>query len=642
MLLDAVIIVVMALLVLLQGGFSAISTCFIGICCGVVGAVLWLRSSRRAEQASIVPLLYAGLAVVYGISACVTGVSLTTLASAGTWAACAGMCFVATAQTTDQRNATIHALGWLGIVTAVAGELVAAGIVPLAGGMVQSRLQFTFQYANAAAAWYGAMTLLCLLSPNVRQRSLAALPLAALLQTQSGGGLLVFAGVSAVLVVRAIRATRWQHVFDALLQVALAVLLFVCTTFIGGIGACAALALIVFVCFRLPDYDEKIVQRVEPRRGTLLLVAVLGVCLLVGAFVFSGRMTSAFDSWVERTCQMRDGLRLWASSPLVGIGPNNWQYLYQYVQTAPYYTTVVHSSVVQFLVDAGILGLVCFGAACFVGIKTLGCSCIRKDKGAAHKTSSEEGPSRKALTDETPADKTPTDETPTDKTPTDKTPTDKTSPNTSLSWTQAEFFTTIFLVAHSFIEFDMQFFALTFLLAFLLAQPIDGPAKCFVLSKTFARVLRPILCILAAMACAVGLLCASTSTAIATASAAEDYAMCANLYEKNPLAKRDVAAQHEYVQSLYEQRLYQKVIDEYAQLSAPSDRAVYYAVLSYYALNRDAEATTTLIERLEAQPYNIDFCTSAQQLTAVYGSDPSLTARLNAAMDAVSRNAEQF
>jgi tetratricopeptide (TPR) repeat protein len=217
------------------------------------------------------------------------------------------------------------------------------------------------------------------------------------------------------------------------------------------------------------------------------------------------------------------------------------------------------------------------------------------------------------------------------------------------AWGRSEFFVAVFLLAHACIEFDLQFSALAFLLAFLLSNV--GPTRVSTAGSTSAGypsagipgIAAAIVCVVALLpACVVGFLCSSTSMAITAASAAGDYAMCASLFEKNPLAMRDVNAQQEYAQVLYAQKSYQKVIDMYSQLPAPSDRTVYYATLAYYALNQQAEATTALIDRLESQPFNTDFYASAQQLATVYGTDSELTARFNAAMDVVARNAGQF
>lgn len=73
---------------------------------------------------------------------------------------------------------SLSALAWFGVATSIAAFLVFVGVLPIEGGMAAGRLGLTFQYANAAAIWFGACVLLCLLGTDDRKRRFAALPVA--------------------------------------------------------------------------------------------------------------------------------------------------------------------------------------------------------------------------------------------------------------------------------------------------------------------------------------------------------------------------------------------------------------------------------------------------------------------------------
>ena len=98
-----------AVLVLLQGGFFPLATCVCGLLASVLAAVAWLRRPLREARLPIVPILFAATTLAYFISAKVNGTSLTTLAETGAWATCAGVAFLAAAQSEGQRALNLGA-----------------------------------------------------------------------------------------------------------------------------------------------------------------------------------------------------------------------------------------------------------------------------------------------------------------------------------------------------------------------------------------------------------------------------------------------------------------------------------------------------------------------------------------------------
>ena len=641
---SAVLVGAIALLVLAQGGFFPLATCVLGAVVCVAAVVAWFRRPCRNRDLPIVALLFLGVALAYAISAFVNGLSLTTLSETGVWAACAGVSFLSAAQSGEKRAFWVKVFAWFGIATAVAGVLVCSGVLPLAGGMVEERLQFTFQYANAAAAWYGVCTFLCLLSPDERQRAFAALPAAALLLTESGGGLIVFVVCAAIVGIRWARAAAWDRLFQALLQGVVAVLVFVVVRLTLSPVALIALAAALAACWWLGKGAAGLVGRVNTRMASLVMVGVFVIGAIAAVFILSGRVADALASVNERMYHARDGLSMWLSKPLLGVGPDNWQYLYPYIQTAPYYTTVVHCSYVQLMLDAGIVGLAFFVAAVVFGLREL----LRDAKDAAARG----------------------------------------------GWAQAELIVVVFLLVHALLDFDFQFASLAFVLAAMLAAPsalnagnasdsgsgsaaesasnakavsqAESAPDAKVVSKTEKAskagkaskeekaanagsasrapkgVVAGIACLIVCLpACLTGALCSATATSFELAEASGDYAACERLFLGNPLAQADVSAQSHYLTACYNQGKYDEVENIYHFMPAPTDSAVYYTAMAYYARNDQVQATSVLIKHLEEQPYNVDFLNGVVQLTETYGIDPAQSARYAVAADRVRSNASE-
>lgn len=572
-LLGVIVLLCIACLALGQGGYFPLAACGVGLVACAAGGISWLRKSRRAQALPLIPLLFVLLVVVFVASAGMSGFSLTTLAEAGSWVVCAGVSLLVAAMGEDQYALTNKAIAWLAIVTACAGMLTYAGWLPIVGGMVEDRLQFTFQYANAAAAWYGVGTYLCLLAPNARLKSLAFVPATALLLTQSGGGLVVFALVAVVLGVLWARAGKWGDLLWALVYGAVAAILFVVFKLVAPLGV---------VAIREQDRIEQVVTTWDARKTALILVGALAGATLLAIVLLPHRVTMATASLVERGYQVRDSITLWSTNPLLGIGPDNWQYLYPWVQTAPYAVTVAHSSAVQVLLDAGLLGFACLVAACVLGVRGLWRNVRSTD---AH------------------------------------------------PWSLAQLCAVAFLLIHSAIEFDLQFASLACLLALLLCGP-TSPRMSLARPMPVAKgALAGALCLALCLPfCVIGLLCSATSTAMKLANQQQRYDACIQLFEGVSLARIDVAAQEEYLRANFETQRYNAVTNTYEHIPAPSDAGVLYAAIAYNVGGNTEKAAQTLADRLEATRYDAELLESAKRYAERFGIDPSQKARFDAAV----------
>lgn len=571
----AVLLLAMVCLALTQGGFLPEQTCLAGVGLAVVAAAKWFGKARRGEGIPKTPLLFVCIAAACLLSSLVHGATLTTLSMTGSWASVAAMSLLAASQDDKQRERTVWALVWAGVALSVAGMLVVAEALPLRDGMVGERLQFTFQYANAAGAWYAAAAFLCLLSPDPRQRSFALVPVTAFLLTQSGGALVAFLLVAVFAGAWLARRGRWGELLFALAQGVASVLLFAAFRATrGSILAVAVAACAIGAGFLLYRRRSAICDHKDARRIALAALGLMAVLLAIGLLVLRARAAEASSTFVERLLQARDGLVLWSSSPLLGVGPDNWRYLYRDVQSAPYTSAVVHCSFVQLLLDCGLLGFVPFAAACYFGLTSLA-EGAKQDKG----------------------------------------------------WGVGELCAASAVLVHCLLDFDLRFGSLALLLSFLISgcgEPVPNRRVAWL------GIVGSVACL---ALCAFGFLCGTTSLALRSANGVGDYASCVRLYSGNPLAWEDPSAQEELLQALYRLGEQEAVITFYEErVSVPTDAEVACYALSLRDVGRLEEADETLVTRMESYPYGTELRKDAEDLAATYGMGSTMRERYDAAL----------
>ena len=304
-------------LVVFQGGYYAGAVCVIG----VISAVAFIVLAALRKVKSTCPFatcFLLAIAMLYLISALVHGATLTMLQEAAAWFAVAGMSLWCSCGTLGDKRHTLDALGIAGVVFAVAGIAMFAGILPLEGSVNAGRLMFVFQYANSSGLFFAVMAVICLCSDDKRIRIASLLPIVALLLTQSVGAIVVFA---VALVAIGIRTVRQQAMKPAILGAACA----------GVVIACIAAALL------LP-----------------------------------GRVMQASQTFIERIVQMSDALSLFGGNVILGIGPDQWQFAFPAIQTAQYQAADVHCGYLQMALDAGIVAVLLLVAMLVIGAWRVG------------------------------------------------------------------------------------------------------------------------------------------------------------------------------------------------------------------------------------------------------------------------------
>lgn len=273
----------------IQGGFYATSYLLVGI----VGTLFFLFLNRKIAVSKIGIGMFI-VAISYLVSMCYNGISYNVLGKS--LSPFIVLLFFCIARTLDENeiNKLRNGIEVLSLLSALAGILCFAGLLPIFGGMNAGRLQFTFQYANVAGIWFAISYVFLRDSQNKFRKYASFISLIALGMTQSIGAILVLFITQIFWFWRMLR-TKWAK----------------CILFLGLSG-----------------------------------------CVVV----FSNRINQAIGTFIERIIQIYDGLRVLFHNPL-GIGPGNWQYVYPYYQSAQYKAGVIHNSYVQVGVDSGIIAM---------------------------------------------------------------------------------------------------------------------------------------------------------------------------------------------------------------------------------------------------------------------------------------------
>lgn len=172
--------------VLVQGGFYPTAFLIPGAALAGAGALRRGRALERGERA-----LWA-LALLYLLASLVRGYSASSLAQACLPACCGAFLYLYLSLSQREKG---RLLDWVALASGLfAGIAILAfcGVVPLTGAVSARRLQFTFQYANAAGSWFAAAALLAQDREEARARRMTLPCVTALLLTRSMGALALY------------------------------------------------------------------------------------------------------------------------------------------------------------------------------------------------------------------------------------------------------------------------------------------------------------------------------------------------------------------------------------------------------------------------------------------------------------------
>lgn len=503
-----VLLAQVVLLACLQGGFFGAPVCLCGIVSWVSVAGLGL-SGRARKGFGAVPALFCVLALCYALSLFVNGFNLTGASETATWFAIAGASALAFQLAPHQRMTLFSGLAGFGAVYALAG-IVAFVVFPDGGWVHNDRLDMSFEYANALAAFLAICFWLGVCSPFRWVRVASVLPLIALALTQSGG---------------------------------------------AAVALCAsAIVFAAWRCARQRRILPQVAASVRAVLGAVLSAGLVALAGVLAAVLLPGRVDAALQSFAERMIQMHDGLGLLLGRPLLGIGPDAWQFVYPYIQTAQYRVSVVHFSVLQIALDAGLLGLAALVAVVVLGV-------------------------RSQLTS-----------------------------NGRRSDVTAALFALVFLCIHSSLDFDLQFGAIALVFALLITDPEGAvPAWC-------RRGFMSATSVAGALLCLLGILAGVPSNTMAAAIRAGNPDEAAVYFESNGIVQSDIPLQTRYLQAtaqLGDEAAVEAWTDAHG---APTDEQALIVYQVYYASGQTEQAAQILLDALESQPYNLMFYQAAQKV----------------------------
>lgn len=307
----------LAMLLALQGGYYPAA---MGIASIALAALSCARAIRDRPRKPHAPLIASAAFAICLLAWCSARPFLDGIASYETIAAMARPALtIATATywlqlSQAEKHSAIQLIAYEGVLFSVVALLMFARVLPYPGAVVNGRLQFTFQYANTAGAYFAVIS--CLTWSLARTRAakaLAAAPIICTLLTQSMGTFAATALVAGTWVVKKLKTSRLKR------------------------------------------------ENASKTKTTTsrIAIAVLGVAALVVFAVYIGasdRLDSALQTGAERLIQTMDGTRALASAPLIGIGPQQWRVMHPRVQSAQYTANVIHNSYLGFALSYGLIG----------------------------------------------------------------------------------------------------------------------------------------------------------------------------------------------------------------------------------------------------------------------------------------------
>lgn len=573
----AIAVVLFLLLCLDSGGFFARGACAIGGAAALATLAISLigirgHKSSRLRSGNMAPcLLVCVVGTLLLISSLAHGATLTGLSEALRWLSVASFVLLATMASEADEHLAHKGIAWSIVLLAIAGDLIA--VLEDDPG----RLAFPLQYPNASGALFAAGALLACTSEDRRLRSLAVAPFYALLLTQSGGALLACALAAAAFAFPRLRPRVEGCGASALVSVFGATLALVADACLAPPAGIAVAALSIAVVWR---FGTPWSSFFSGRWRLAATGAALALVVPAAALLLQDRIAEASQTLIERLVQMSDGVALLGANPLLGIGPDQWQFAYQEIQSAQYQANVIHCSYIGLALDGGVTAAIAWIAALGLCLRL----CWKARSGGA-------------------------------------------------------FAAALLLALHEAIDFDTRFTALA-VLPFLIACSTTTPPKANARSTGSARVALA-KCALSALlmaGCASGL---TLSSRLASFEAALEGDRPITSHDAQaPLCESDLAVQDIYLQSLSRRGDYKSIL-EWSQAHEPgTDAQLLISAESLFRLDNNEKAAQILLDGMEKRPFSRSLYQQAQGLSAVYGITPAeqeamndLVARMN---DAIS------
>lgn len=576
-----IVVALMALPFVWQGGFSGLVMAVFGIVSSVAALIAVCVARKKKPGLQLAVVLLFGMSCAYLLSSAINGFSLTTLSETGTWFAIAAFALLSSCLPSSVRHLVLRNMGWIGAVSALFGIAMCSGLLVAPGAYDAGRLQYFFQYANTAGLWFACSAFFCMFSSDRRQVSVSALPLLALLLTKSGGAYVTFGLVLVGALVSEIKKSHYDRVLHWGGQGFAAVVLFGIALSMPSLSSVflPLLSLIVCAIDLAVPWETRIPEK--GRKKICLGAIVALACLLAAvAIVLSGRLSESWSHLLARLLYAIDAFGIIASHPVFGVGPDNWQYFYHFVQSSQYHVAIIHNSYLQVAVDAG-----CIALALLVAFLAFGLKQLYLNRDCEHGF--------------------------------------------------ATFLSVVLICLHSLFDFDLQFGFIAVFAAFLIC---DGEGKALRVGRMVPGIAISFLCLALSTS---GLLAESFRTAATVANDRADYGWVMSIYEKNQLVFNDQSLQASYLNACYSSGSYSRAAAFYEARGCHSDEQAIYIGLSYFELEDPQMASHVLVSEMEKEPNNEALVESAHYIFETYGIDTDCLDRYNAAVQKLNDNARE-
>lgn len=258
-----------------------------------------------------------------------------------------------------------------------------SGLVALEGNVIAGRLAGVFQYPNTYAALVGGLWLFSVhqishKSGHVTELIIIGIPIVpfflGLLLTESRGVwiILPFVWIVGLLLLKSTQ--QFYYILNSFISIILSILVYSFSpegsTMIWlylGLAAITFLSVLIYSEKRLKGRSlfKKIHPAILPISFLLFLLAggldfyFRGILFRLLPLKIQDRLQS-FDTFSERLIMAKDALKASKDSLLLGFGGEGWSVLYTKYQSLPYQTTNLHNGYIEWLINAGILGLLSF------------------------------------------------------------------------------------------------------------------------------------------------------------------------------------------------------------------------------------------------------------------------------------------
>lgn len=255
-------------------------------------------------------------------------------------------------------------------------------ITPLTGAIVNDRLGGVFQYPNTFGIFSAFFVMLFLLVFVKNQLSLKmflvyAIPaitfFTGLFLSESRGAMLVLliVGIGTIFFLNVKEQVKFisYAILTGIISFIAFLLIDPENTFLSLLIWILATAIHVFLLLRITSMIEKIqfknIKQSYISIGMFFLFILAGADLLFRGLLYKFinnvlNLSISLDTFFERFVIWKDALKAATESPILGYGGGAWRIIYTQFQSYPYQTNNLHNGYLEWLIGAGIIGLVVF------------------------------------------------------------------------------------------------------------------------------------------------------------------------------------------------------------------------------------------------------------------------------------------